>query len=184
MKVLRKLYSGGGALIGFLAGALFLGLFFIGIGSGIAYTNTLDFCISCHEMETTVYQEYKKSLHYNNRIGTRAECPDCHVPREYPAKLISKVVAVKDVWHHLLGSIDTPEKFEAKRLVMAEKVWHIMESTDSRECRNCHTFDAMLLEEQGRRGRRKHPQGMEEGKSCINCHKGVAHNLPEGYSEG
>ena len=148
-----------------------------------AHTNTLEFCISCHEMEENVYQEYKNSLHYNNRVGVRAECPDCHVPKVFPQSVISKIAASKDVFFHITGSIDTKEKFEAKRLEMAEKVWSSMERTGSRECRSCHSFESMILEEQGRRGRKKHPQGIEEGKTCIDCHKGVVHKLPKNYKE-
>ena len=148
----------------------------------MSYSNTLEFCISCHEMEDTVYQEYKKSLHYNNRTGIRAECSDCHVPNDHPEKLFAKIFAVKDVYHHLLGTIDTVEKFETNRLAMAETVWAKMEESGSRECRSCHSFEAMILEEQGRRGRKKHPKGMEEGKTCIDCHKGIVHKLPKGYN--
>ncbi len=42
-------------------------------------TNTTEFCIGCHEMENNVYQEYKPTIHFNNRTGVRAGCPDCHV---------------------------------------------------------------------------------------------------------
>ena len=66
---------------------------------------------------------------------------------------------------------------------MAERVWASMEATGSSECRNCHSFEAMDLEEQRRRPRTKHPEAMEEGKTCIDCHKGIAHSLPEDYEE-
>ena len=147
------------------------------------YSNTTDFCISCHEMEITTYQEYKQTLHYKNRTGVRAECPDCHVPKTPPEKLYAKIGAWKDVYHPLIGSIDKKEKFEADRLRMAKIVWAKMKANDSLACRNCHSFDAMQIEKQGRRGRRKHPKGIEEGKSCIDCHKGVAHKLPRDYIE-
>ena len=44
-------------------------------------TNAESFCISCHEREANVYAEYKNSVHYANRTGVRASCPDCHEPR-------------------------------------------------------------------------------------------------------
>jgi len=31
---------------------------------------------------------------------------------------------------------------------------------------------------QGRRGRQQHIDGLESGKTCIDCHKGIAHSLP------
>jgi cytochrome c-type protein NapC len=75
-----------------------------------------------------------------------------------------------------LGSIDTPEKFDAKRLQLARNVWKAMKETDSRECRNCHDFDSMNPEKQKKRSRKQHINGMEAGNTCIDCHKGIAHN--------
>ncbi len=166
-----------------ITGVVLMAVVSIVVGKFFGFTNTTEFCINCHEMETTVYQEYKTTLHYKNESGVRAECPDCHVPASFPGSVLSKFAAYSDVLHKILGTVDTVEKFESKRLDMAKRVWEHMESTDSEECRNCHSFDAMILEEQGRRGRKKHPKAQEEGKSCINCHKGVVHNLPDDYEE-
>lgn len=170
-----------GVKLALLIGVLGALGFVLVAGVVIEKTNSLEFCVSCHSMEQTVYQEYKKSQHYKNEFGVRVGCPDCHVPQQYPDKLIAKVMAAKDVLHEILGTIDTKEKFESHRLQMAERVWARMESTQSRECRNCHAFEAMELEDQGRRARRKHPVAMKEGKHCINCHKGVVHELPHDY---
>lgn len=173
-----------GVLISLAVGIAGTTVVVAGANAFYGYTNTIEFCISCHEMHDGPYQEYKKSLHYRNRVGARATCPDCHVPRAFPENWLSKVIAVKDVVHHVLGTIDTPEKFEAQRFDMAKRVWAKMEASGSRECANCHRFDAMELKEQGRRGQKKHPEGMDEGKTCIQCHKGVVHNLPKGYEPG
>ena len=171
-------YGWGAILVaGGIAGIVFWG----GFNTFVEYTNTLQFCVSCHEMDQLVYQEYKKTIHYKNRTGVRVICSDCHVPKEWTPKLIRKVQATNELFHKILGSIDTPEKFEAKRLQLAENVWASMEATDSRECRNCHSFEAMDFEKQRRRVRKIHPEAMREGKTCIDCHKGVAHKLPEGY---
>lgn len=157
-------------------------VFFVGGFNAFAdRTNSLEFCISCHSMADGPYAEYKKTLHYNNRTGVRATCNDCHVPKEFLPKLVAKVIAAKDVYHHILGTIDTKEKFEAHRLTMAKRVWAYMESTKSAGCRSCHDFDAMNMDEQGRRAKLKHPQAKTEGKHCISCHKGIVHELPEGY---
>ena len=32
--------------------------------------------------------------------------------------------------------------------------------------------------EQGNRAAKQHPQAFVEGKTCIDCHKGIAHQLP------
>ena len=67
-------------------------------------TNT-EFCISCHEMRDTVYQEYK-TIHYSNRTGVRAFCSDCHVPKDWVHKLARKIQATNELWHKIAGTID------------------------------------------------------------------------------
>jgi nitrate/TMAO reductase-like tetraheme cytochrome c subunit len=132
----------------------------------------------------TVYKEYKKSVHYQNQSGVRAICPDCHVPKEWGPKMVAKTRAtLNDLPAKILGTIDTPEKFEAKRLELAENVWARMKATDSRECHNCHSVEAMKVSLQDKSARKKHdPERMRErNETCIDCHKGIAHELPEGY---
>ena len=164
---------------GFVSGILFWGAF----NTGMEATNTLEFCISCHEMRDTVYQEYKQTIHYSNRTGVRAICSDCHVPKDWTHKMIRKVKASGEVWGKLTGSIDTKEKFEAKRMQLATNEWERMKARDSIECRNCHSFDAMSPELQKKTPYKKHMAAKEQGKSCIDCHKGIAHNLPKEYEE-
>ena len=154
-----------------------------GFNTYMEYTNTLNFCISCHEMEANVFQEYKKTTHYTNRTGVRVVCSDCHVPKDWTAKLLRKIKASNELYHTVVGTIDTRQKFEAKRLQLAEHVWASMKASDSRECRNCHSFNAMDLEKQSRRSREKHPAAVEDGETCIDCHKGIAHKLPEEYED-
>jgi len=146
----------------------------------VGLTNSMEFCTSCHSMKIP-FEEYKKGAHYKNSIGVQATCKDCHVPKEYPALLVAKIMAAKDVYHEILGTVDTKEKLEEHRLKMAQAVWAKMEARESKECRNCHELEDMLIEEHGRRARRLHKEAMEKGQHCINCHKGVAHELPQGY---
>ena len=162
----------GAALFFMIIGVIFWG----GFNTAMEVTNTMDFCISCHEMEENVFQEYKKTIHYTNRSGVRAACSDCHVPRPWIHKVVRKIQASNEVLHKILGTIDTPEKFDAKRLHLAQNVWRAMKSTDSRECRNCHHFDSMKPEDQKKRSRKQHATAMENGNTCIDCHKGIAHN--------
>jgi len=162
-------------IVGFVAGIIFWG----GFNTAMEISNTETFCISCHEMEENVYREYKNTVHYTNRTGVRATCPDCHVPKEWHHKVVRKIQASNELLHKALGSIDTPEKFEAKRLQLAQHVWSVMKETDSRECRNCHNFEYMDFTEQGRRAVNQHSHGLNEGKTCIDCHKGIAHQLPD-----
>ncbi|MCP4046063.1 MAG: cytochrome c-type protein NapC, partial [Gammaproteobacteria bacterium] len=118
---------------------------------------------------------------YTNASGVRATCPDCHVPKEWVHKMVRKVKASNELLHKALGSINTIEKFEAKRLKMARRVWTLMEETDSRECRNCHDNNSMDYFEQGRRSVDAHVEGSRQGKTCIQCHRGIAHSLPALY---
>ena len=175
-----------------LIGAVFGVLFWGGFNTAMEMTNTEAFCISCHEMEENVYQEYTDTIHYSNRTGVRATCPDCHVPKERVHKFVRKIKATNELYHKFMGTIDTPEKFEAKRLKMAENVWKTMKNTDSRECRNCHSFEFMDFDKQEERSADRHDEAIEsrdpenpethgEGMTCIDCHKGIAHRLPEGY---
>jgi cytochrome c-type protein NapC len=143
-------------------------------------TNNEEFCISCHEMKDNVYKEYKTTVHFSNRTGVKASCPDCHVPKQWIHMLIRKVKAANEIYHKLAGSIDTKEKFEEKRLELAQTVWTTMQQTDSRECRNCHQFKSMNLSKQAQRSTLVHQYAIEKGKTCINCHKGIAHHLPKG----
>ncbi|MBY0577320.1 MAG: NapC/NirT family cytochrome c [Gallionellaceae bacterium] len=166
-------------IIGFVAGILFSG----GYGTAMDATNQLEFCIGCHEMENNVYQEYKKTIHYTNRSGVRATCPDCHVPRDFAHKLMRKIQASKEVWGRITGTIDTKEKFEAKRLTLAQHEWDRMKANDSRECRHCHSFEGMDQDKQKQRSRKNHEMAQKDGKTCIDCHKGIAHQKPKGMPE-
>ncbi len=163
--------------LSFVVGILFWG----GFNTGMEMTNTLEFCTTCHEMRDNVYQEYKETIHFSNRTGVRAICSDCHVPKEWTHKMIRKAKASFEVWGKLTGYIDTKEKFEEKRMELATHEWARMKETNSRECRNCHAFEAMSPELQKQTPYKKHMKAKEEGKTCIDCHKGIAHHLPKEY---
>lgn len=162
-------------LVGLLAGIVIWGA----LNTGMEYTNRTEFCTSCHEM-TIPEAELKKTAHYKNRSGTTVSCADCHVagsknPVDYARKFTMKVLAARDVLGKIMGTVDTPEKFEAHRLTMAKRVWEKMKASDSRECRNCHNFETMDHSKQKDRSVVKHEGAVEDGKTCIDCHKGIAH---------
>ncbi len=170
------------ALVGGVVGLALWG----GFHTVLEYTTRMEFCVSCHEMESTVYQEYQKTVHFQNMAGVRATCGDCHVPKALGPKLVAKVMATKDLWGHLTGVIDTKEKFENHRLTMAKSVWAYMEASDSRECRTCHDFAAMTIDQQSDEAKQQHPTAISAGETCISCHKGIAHTLPDmssGYKQ-
>jgi cytochrome c-type protein NapC len=159
---------------GFLAGIVFWG----GFNTAMEATNTEAFCIGCHEMRDTVYKEYRQTIHFSNRSGVRAICSDCHVPKDWVHKIVRKVKASRELYGKITGVIDTPEKFEAHRAKLAGRVWTSMQETDSRECRNCHNFDAMDPKKQGPAAAEIHTVAKSQGMTCIECHKGIAHKLP------
>ncbi len=209
----------------FLAGAAALG----GVNVFFAATNEMAFCTSCHSMKVNL-EEYRHTVHYNNQSGVQATCSDCHVPKQFIPKVQAKIIAAKDVFHWVLGTIEPDEtqlvsssesgscpdkfipvkpgsdlcvpnygeaysedmgdeaaerreialkKYEAYRWNMASRVWAKMKATDSRECRNCHDFENMNLDEQDRSARKKHGRATEKGQTCIDCHKGIAHIEPD-----
>lgn len=161
-----------GIAVAFAAGIIFWG----GFNTAMEATNTKDFCISCHEMRDFVYEEYTGTIHDVNRSGVGAVCSDCHVPKDWTHKMIRKIKASKELYGKMVGTINTREKFEAKRVHLAMNEWERMKSTDSRECRNCHDFESMMPEFQKPRARQQHLNAMEVGQTCIDCHKGIAHS--------
>ena len=171
--VLALLVAGG------VGGIVFWG----GFNTVVEWTNTEKFCISCHEMRENVYVELQKTIHYTNRTGVRAICSDCHVPREWTDKMIRKVKATAEVWGKITGTIDTKEKFEAKRLQLAEREWKRMKANDSLECRNCHSLQSMNTGVQKQRAKKMHELAVKNKETCIDCHKGIAHHKPKGMKE-
>ena len=177
-KIVRA-YPVAGLAVFFLAGMLAWG----GVNWSLELTNTESFCISCHAMRDYVYKEYKGTIHFANRTGVRASCPDCHVPKEWIHKVVRKVRASNELYHWLLGSIDAPEDFKAKRLQLARHVWASMAETDSRECRNCHGIGFMNSEAQTEMSRAMHGLADNWDMTCIDCHKGIAHSLPQEFDK-
>ena len=161
---------------GFIAGIIFWG----GFNTALEVTNTEKFCVSCHEMRDNVFAELKTTIHYTNRSGVRATWPDCHVPHEWTNKIARKMQASKEVWGKIFGTISTREKFLAKRLELASHEWARLKANDSLECRNCHNFDYMDFTKQSKRAASHHERYLSsKEKTCIDCHKGIAHKLPD-----
>ncbi|NHF72681.1 cytochrome c3 family protein [Paracoccus xiamenensis] len=161
---------------GFIGGVIFWGAF----NTALEVTNTEKFCTSCHEMRNNVYEELSHTIHFSNRSGVRASCPDCHVPHEWSDKIARKMQASKEVWGKIFGTIDTRQKFLEKRLELAQHEWVRLKSNDSLECRNCHTAAAMDFSRQAPRAAEMHSTYLLTGQAtCIDCHKGIAHELPD-----
>jgi len=161
---------------------VFLGIMVVAIGgaTGLAWTSTLKFCISCHEMRDNVYAEYKGTLHDKNRTGVQVTCSNCHVPHDPGTLIVRKMEATFEIWGKLTGVIDTKEKFRAHRAELAKRVWTRMLTTNSLECRNCHKPESMDPDKQTEKARARHAKAKAEGLTCIECHYAIAHDEPEG----
>lgn len=164
-----------GGVAAFLLGAAFMGGF---LGS-LSYASTTTYCTSCHEMQQPK-QELAQTVHFSNEFGIRAGCSDCHLPPTFFAGLVRHMAAASEVWGHLIGKLNTPAKYEAHRLAMAQSVWKELKGNDSAECRSCHTPAAMALAKQPAAASESHSTLGTSGMTCIDCHKGLAHTLPQG----
>ena len=140
------------------------------------------YCLSCHEMQGNSFDDLQETVHYSNRTGVRATCPDCHVPKEWTHKVVQKITAtMRELPAHWSGKLDTPEKFEEHRLDMAKLEWKRMTANGSRECKNCHDAKSMDYTKQEPRSSVRHEEAAKAGMTCIECHKGIAHHLPAGW---
>lgn len=155
-------------------------VFWGGFNTALEFTNTEAFCTGCHEMRDNVYRELQNTIHFTNRSGVRAKCSDCHVPHDWTDKIARKMQASKEVWGKVFGTIATREKFQQKRRELAEHEWARLKANDSLECRNCHDFEFMDFTRQSKRAAEQHSTALARGeKTCIDCHKGIAHQLPD-----
>jgi cytochrome c-type protein NapC len=147
----------------------------------MASTSTDEFCISCHEIRENTWPQFQESLHFNNRSGVNATCADCHIPVAFIPKMVRKIQASREVWGHFVGVIDTPEKYAAHAPAMKAREVARLRANDSLECRNCHDRERMLMALQSAKAREYHGSAAEQGKTCIDCHRGIAH--PENLGE-
>jgi len=161
-----------------VAGLVVGALAMVGFEATLEATNTNEFCTGCHELRDNALVEFVGTPHHTNSTGTQATCGDCHVPREFLPKMWRKLRAAGEVYHHLIGTIDTPEKYDAYRMTMATKTWKFMKENDSRACRYCHDEARWDLEAQSEKARKYHSEALSHEKTCIDCHKGLAHELP------
>ena len=139
------------------------------------FTSTDAFCgESCHEMSIPT-AALQRTRHHRNVHGVSVGCSDCHIPEAFVPKMLRKIEASREVWGHFTGLIDTPEKYAAHRPAMQAREIARIKANGSQECRNCHSIERMELAGQDRAVQRYH-RGMDQrGKTCIDCHAGLAH---------
>lgn len=130
-------------------------------------------------MKDNLLPELQKTVHWQNRTGVRARCPDCHVPHNFTDKIARKMQASREVLGQVIGTIDTREKFLDHRLTLAQREWTRLKANDSKECRNCHDYDSMDFSKMRVTSQMVMRRAAENNTSCIDCHKGIAHQLPD-----
>lgn len=160
-------------LLAGLAAVAVLGLSFLIAEEANIYLSSTQFCTSCHSMNAYVYEEYKKSKHFNTASGVRAECGDCHVSKRFWPAVWDHVMGTEDLIAELSHDWSKPETFEKFRPAMAEKVRLDMLGNDSKNCRSCHVWDA--VKPKRKRGQRAHKAAIKEKKTCIACHYNLVH---------
>lgn len=106
----------------------------------------------------------------------------CHVPISRSIYLGTKIRAVKDIYGEMVGTIDTPEKYEAHKLAMAQSVPKTLKRERS-HCRPATATTPWTSPPQRPEARPQHPVAIKQGETCIDCHMGVAH-IPPGYMMG
>jgi cytochrome c-type protein NapC len=122
--------------------------------------------------------EYRNTIHYQNRTGVRATCPDCHVPKEWTHKMIRKIQAATKCctkcWApstRLRSSTPSAPNWPAR----------VGPHEEDRQpgVPQLPQLQYMDYAEQNKRSSATHQAAFTAGKTCIDCHKGIAHRLPE-----
>ena len=164
------------SVLALLVGGMAIGLVgWAAMDYGMEATSSEEFCLSCHEMRDNPWPQLQKTSHYSNAAGIHATCADCHQPKEFIPKIGRKIEASREVWWSLMGLIDTPEKYAAHAPKMKAREVARLRANDSQECRNCHVVERMQLELQSARAQEYHQAMASNGKTCIDCHAGIAH---------
>lgn len=160
-----------------------LGLIVVGVAIGVAgmfvgqeadtYFSSNKFCLSCHTMEATVYQELKESKHAKAASGVQPTCAHCHVSEKLFPALWDHFMGTGDLIAHLRG-ITTVEKFEERRAEVADKERLKILGQNSKNCQRCHVMEQ--IQPSKPRGANQHKAAVAKGNSnCIACHYNLVH---------
>ncbi|MFN6964387.1 MAG: cytochrome c nitrite reductase small subunit [Pyrinomonadaceae bacterium] len=124
---------------------------------GYSYlSNDPNSCANCHVMNEQ-YNAWQKSSHHSV-----ATCNDCHTPHDVLNKYYTK--ASNGFWHSYYF---TTNSFH-EPIQITERNRQVTEAS----CRNCH--QTMVESITAGAAARQHPE-MDEGVSCIRCHRSVGH---------
>ncbi|MCK5895259.1 MAG: NapC/NirT family cytochrome c [Cocleimonas sp.] len=143
---------------------LLLTLGFLSTSSILAKdVKALEQCDTCHTQQAS---EFQASIHYSNRSGVQASCINCHAGKVHKEGAKSSKVVKKP------------------RLEMAANEWKRLQKNNSKECKTCHSPLAMDLAKQEPRSVARHEKSFNAGNtSCVSCHQGISHYLPDGWEK-
>ena len=161
----------------FIAGIVFWG----GFNTAMELTNTEAFCTGCHEMRDNVYQELQRTIHYTNRSGVRAKCPDCHVPAQLDAQDRAQDAGVEgSLGQDLRHDRHAREvRREAPRARAARVGAHEGERLARVPQLPRLRLHGLHAPEPARRVHALDATSCTGERTCIDCHKGIAHRLPD-----
>ncbi len=157
-------------------GLVLWGAFSVAATDATDYTfSSMKFCAqTCHVMESTVYQEYKESKHYNNPPGVRPKCADCHVSRRLTFAMYDHFRGTKELWAWATHDFSKPGAFDKVRPELAKTERFRFLRSNSENCKRCHVMAA--IKPASARGQNAHRTAMQNGNSnCIVCHYNLVH---------
>ncbi|MBR9728749.1 NapC/NirT family cytochrome c [Shewanella intestini] len=142
------------------------------------------FCMTCHSHHS-LKDEVLASAHGGGRAGVTVQCQDCHLPHGPVDYLIKKIIVSKDLYGFLtIKDFNTQKWLDENRREQADTALAYFKATDSANCQHCHTRiyenqpDTMKRMAKMMHSRNAKQEGAKR-KTCIDCHKGVAHPYPK-----
>ncbi len=132
-------------------------------------TSSSGYCLSCHEMQSSVGQGWKASKHYDNSLGIVAKCTDCHVTEGVEGYFTTKLLpGLRDHVVHFFGQ-SNPEKMDWVRLRANSR-----KSVSDSSCRKCHSALSSLSMSKAGVVAHARVEG-EKAKRCLACHVNQMH---------
>ncbi|WP_153913062.1 NapC/NirT family cytochrome c [Shewanella sp. TC10] len=147
-------------------------------------TSTDEFCMTCHSNHS-LKDEVLASAHGGGRAGVTVQCQDCHLPHGPVDYLVKKIIVSKDLYGFVtIKDFNTQAWLDENRKEQADIALEYFRATDSANCTHCHTrIYENQPEDMKKMAKRMHERNAkQEGdkrKTCVDCHKGVAHPYPK-----
>ena len=157
----------------FLSGMLVFALIIFLGNKVVVRTSTDEYCASCH-IHPHSTQSWKRSTHFDNKMGIQVHCVDCHLPPHGEGYLVQKAkTGLRDIWAKTFRD-SASFNWEAK-----SQIDFATRHTFETSCIHCHQNNYPLgLTKEGREAHLYYER--QAGKlHCINCHITVGHYDPD-----